>query len=309
MNDYIKKKLFMIGMVLLVVGGFNWGMVALTGKDFVSSIFGRNSVIANGIFIAVGLAALGIGFFRDSYLPFLGPAVFPCSLLKEQTPEGADTEVRVLQKPGAKVMYWATEPANKDLQTISDWRKAYLSFRNAGVAEADANGYAILRVRKPQPYTVPMKGMLSPHIHYRVCMNNGFVGPVRTVTLDGQEYFENLQDGHMIQEGFLGDAVEEKDEDDELENEDDEQNDEDDELDGDEEGFANFVANQESAAPYPNPPAFSYVEPTEAVKEINRTAMFTAKESLMMESGAPDEQKKAERGADLDAAFAPPLVA
>jgi hypothetical protein len=153
--------------------------------------------------------------------------------------------------------------------------------------------------------------MLSPHIHYRVCMNNGFVGPVRTVTLDGKEYFENLQEDHMIQEGFLGDAIE-KDDDTELENEDNglnDEGDEGDELDGDEEGFANFVANQESAAPYPNPPAFSYVEPTEAVKEINRTAMFTAKESLMMESGAPDEQKKAERGADLDAAFAPPLVA
>jgi uncharacterized membrane protein YuzA (DUF378 family) len=293
MNDYIKKKLFMIGMVLLVIGGFNWGVVALTGKDFVSSIFGKNSMIANGIFIAVGLAALSIGFFRDSYLPFLGPAVFPCSLLKEQTPEGADTEVRVLLKPGAKVMYWATEPANKDLQTIQDWRKAYLSFRNAGVAEADDNGYVVMRVRKPQPYTVPMKGQLTPHIHYRVCMNNGFVGPVHTVTLDGKEYFENLQEGFAT----VGERTDSAG---------DEGGEEDDDV---EEDFANYVANQEDAAPYPNPPAFTYVEPTEAVKEINKTAMFTAKESLMMESGAPDEQKKAERGAELDAAFAAPLAA
>jgi hypothetical protein len=68
------------------------------------------------------------------------------------------------------------------------------------------------------------------------------------------------------------------------------------------------VSNQETAAPYPNPPAFTYVEPTEAVKEINKTAMFTSKDSLMTESGAPDEQKKAERGADLDAAFSAPLA-
>ncbi len=297
MNDYIKKKLFMFGMVLLVVGGFNWGMVALTGKDFVSSIFGRNSAIANGIFLAVGLAALMIGFFRDSYLPFLGPAVFPCSLLKVQTPEGADTEVRVLLKPGAKVLYWATEPANKDLQTIQDWRKAYLSFRNAGVAEADGDGYAVLRVRKPQPYTVPMKGQLSPHIHYRVCMNNGFVGPVRTVTLDGKEYFENLKEGFAMGD-LIEDNGDESGEQAVAETEEDV-----------EEKFANYVANQEEAAPYPNPPAFTYVQPTEAVQEINRTAMFTAKESLMMESGAPDEQKKGERGAELDAAFAAPLAA
>ena len=304
MNDYIKKKLFMIGMVLLVVGGFNWGMVALTGKDFISGIFGKKSMIANGIFIAVGLAALSIGFFRDSYLPFLGPAVFPCSLLKPQTPEGADTTVRVLLKPGVKVLYWATEPENKDLQTLNDWRKAYLTYRNAGVAETDEAGYAELRVRKPQPYTVPMKGQLSPHIHYRVCMNNGFVGPVRTVTLDGKEYFENLEEGFAIGERIeQGDETGDESRDDEDGDEEGFANEEE-----DNEGFANFVSNQEDAAPYPNPPAFSYVNPTEAVQEINKTAMFTSKDSLMMESGAPDEQKKAERGADLDAAFAAPLI-
>ena len=298
MNDYIKKKLFMIGMVLLVIGGFNWAMVGLTGKDFISGIFGRNSKIANGIFIAVGLAALSIGFFRDSYLPFLGPAVFPCSLLKEQTPEGADTTVRVLLKPGAKVLYWATEPANKDLQTLNDWRKAYLSYRNAGVAEADADGYATMRIRKPQPYTVPMKGQLSPHVHYRVCMNNGFVGPVVTVTLDGKEYFENMKEGFAIGERIIEDDETGEGKIETFEN-----------YNEDEEGYVNYVSNQEQAAPYPNPPAFSYVQPSEAVKEINKTAMFTSKDSLMMESGAPDEQKKADRGADLEAAFSAPLAA
>jgi hypothetical protein len=37
-----------------------------------------------------------------------------------------------------------------------------------------------------------MKGELSPHIHYRQCSDNGFIGRVETVTLDGKEYFENV---------------------------------------------------------------------------------------------------------------------
>jgi hypothetical protein len=138
-------------------------------------------------------------------------------------------------------------------------------------------------------------------------MNNGFVGPVQTVTLDGKEYFENLEEGFSI-----GERIDQGDVRGENERSSEEEGDEEgfvvNQEEGDEEGFANVVRNQEEAAPYPNPPAFTYVEPAAAIQEINKTAMFTSKDSLMMESGAPDEQKKAERGADLDAAFAAPLI-
>jgi len=191
-KDYLMKKLFAVAMLLLVLGGINWGIIAATGVDPIRFLTGKNSLVANALFLAVGVSALFIGYTRDSYLPFLGPSVVPCSLLKVQTPEGADFEKRVLVKPGVKVLYWAAEPSNADLQTIPDWREAYLSFRNAGVAVADEDGYVKLRVRKPQPYTVPMKSELEPHIHFRVCWNNGFIGPVETVTLDTNEFFENV---------------------------------------------------------------------------------------------------------------------
>ena len=182
----------MMAVLLLVVGGFNLGVLAFTGKDVISTLFGKRSIVTNGIFFAVAVAALSMAFFRDSYLPFLGPSVMPCSLLKEQVPEHADVEVRVHVNPGAKVLYWAAEPDNKDLETIHTWKEAYLGFRNAGVAIADGNGNASLKVRKPQGYTVPIKGKLSPHIHYRQCAENGFIDRVETVTLDGKEYFENV---------------------------------------------------------------------------------------------------------------------
>jgi uncharacterized membrane protein YuzA (DUF378 family) len=193
-TEYIRKKFFAVAMVLLVVGGLNLGLSAITGKDFLTVVLGRGTLIVNILFFAIGVAALGIAFFRDSYLPFLGPTVMPCSLLAVSTPEGADHEIRVLVKPGQKVIYWAAEPENKDIEQIVDWRKAYLGFRNAGVSVADQDGYATLKVRKPQPYQVPMRKLLSPHIHYRVCVEDGMVGSVQTVTLDGKEYFENLVD-------------------------------------------------------------------------------------------------------------------
>ena len=246
----------MVAILLLVVGGFNWGFVALTGKDAVSALFGKNTLVTNAIFIAVAIAALAIGMYRDSYLPFLGPSVMPCSLLKAQTPEGADTNVQVLVKPGAKVLYWAAEPGNKDLEDVKNWREAYLGFKNAGVVMADENGFATLSVRKPQNYSVGMKGVLPQHVHYRICMENGFIGRVETVKLDGKEL------------------------------------------------FTNYVAEQEDYATVSEDNTFRYVNPATAVEEINGVTEKTLRESLMVQSGAPDEAPGVHAAA-LSDAFGP----
>jgi uncharacterized membrane protein YuzA (DUF378 family) len=175
----------LVAMVLVVVGGLNWGAVGLFGVDLVRTVFGRG-LLANVVYVAVGVAAVAVALNRDSYLPFLGETVMPCSLLAERTPDHADTEVAVSGvEPGAKLLYWATEPATEGLGRIRDWRRAYLDFANAGVTTADAGGHAVLRVRRPQPYTVPVKGRLEAHVHWRVCGEGGMLGPVRTTTLTG----------------------------------------------------------------------------------------------------------------------------
>ena len=191
-THYYRKKLYKLAMVLLVIGGLNWGVVAFTGGDLVSRLFGRGSVVARGIFLVVALVAAFFAFQRDFYLPFLGETHVPCAVLKDMTPEGADTSIGVKVRPGAKVVYWAAEPANEDLKTVNDYKAAYLEYRNAGVVTADADGNAVLKVRTPQGYTVPVKGQLPPHIHYRVCSERaGFMGSIVTVTLDGKEFFAN----------------------------------------------------------------------------------------------------------------------
>ena len=192
MDTYIRKKIFASAILLLVIGGLNIGFATLFKKDIVASLFGKNSLLTNGLFLLIALSALAIGLYRDSYLPFLGPSVMPCALLNPQIPAGADFEITVSLRPGSKVLYWAAEPANHDLQFAQNWKLAYNEYTNAGVAIADGQGLALLKVRKPQAYTVPIKGVLEPHIHYRVCTDHGWIGPVRTVTFDGKEYFENV---------------------------------------------------------------------------------------------------------------------
>lgn len=179
------KWLHLVAMVLVIVGGLNWGSVGLFGLDLVRFVFGRG-IIARAIYIVVAISAVILAVDRASYLPFLGETVMPCSILQERVPDHADTEISLHgQKPGAKILYWATEPATEGLARIVDWRRAYLDFANAGVTTVDAAGHATLRTRKPQPYTVPMKGRIEAHVHWRVCGNDGLLGPVQNTMLTG----------------------------------------------------------------------------------------------------------------------------
>jgi hypothetical protein len=117
---------------------------------------------------------------RDTFLPFLGEAVFPKSLLEQKTPTGADTTVQLpLSMPdGTLVVYWAAEPSNKS--PVEDPWKAYQGYSNAGVATV-AQGTATLSVRKPSAYAIPSGRTLKPHIHYRIMLDNGMLSNVRTL--------------------------------------------------------------------------------------------------------------------------------
>lgn len=180
-----------VAIILILVGAFNWLGVGITGVNVLEGFVGK--FIARILYVLVGIAALSVAFNRDTYLPFLGETVMPCSILSEHIPKGADTSIAVNVTPGATVLYWASEPETEGLKKILDWRKAYLKFMNAGVVKADGNGDAILLVKAPQPYTVPWKGRLEPHIHFRVCGGDGMLGRIKTVYVsDGRvEGFTN----------------------------------------------------------------------------------------------------------------------
>ena len=47
-----------LAMILLIVGGLNWGLVGLGGIDLVATIFGDGSALSRIVYVLVGLAAL-----------------------------------------------------------------------------------------------------------------------------------------------------------------------------------------------------------------------------------------------------------
>lgn len=57
-----------VALVLLIIGGLNWGLVGLFSFDLVAAIFGELSVLSRIIYILVGIAAVfvAIDAFRWS---------------------------------------------------------------------------------------------------------------------------------------------------------------------------------------------------------------------------------------------------
>jgi len=45
-------------LLLLVVGGLNWGLVGLSGLDLVAALFGEMSVLSRLVYVLVGASAL-----------------------------------------------------------------------------------------------------------------------------------------------------------------------------------------------------------------------------------------------------------
>jgi uncharacterized membrane protein YuzA (DUF378 family) len=47
-----------ITLVLLIVGGLNWGLIGLFGFDLVAALFGEMSALSRIVYTLVGLSAL-----------------------------------------------------------------------------------------------------------------------------------------------------------------------------------------------------------------------------------------------------------
>jgi uncharacterized protein len=52
------KSLNLVTLLLVIVGGLNWGLVGLFGFDLVAALFGDASLLARLVYVLVGASAL-----------------------------------------------------------------------------------------------------------------------------------------------------------------------------------------------------------------------------------------------------------
>lgn len=58
-----KTALDWIALVLVIIGGLNWGLVGIFKWNLVDAIFGMGSVVSTIVYILVGVAALYTIYF------------------------------------------------------------------------------------------------------------------------------------------------------------------------------------------------------------------------------------------------------
>ena len=52
------SKIFILSMILLVIGGLNWGLVGLFNFNLVSTIFGETTILSRIIYSLVGISGI-----------------------------------------------------------------------------------------------------------------------------------------------------------------------------------------------------------------------------------------------------------
>ncbi|MDO8498548.1 MAG: DUF378 domain-containing protein [bacterium] len=55
------QNLGMLAMILLVVGGLNWGLVGLLNTNLVSAILGEGSTLSTLVYALIGISAVYVG--------------------------------------------------------------------------------------------------------------------------------------------------------------------------------------------------------------------------------------------------------
>lgn len=59
-----------IALILLIIGGLNWGLVGAFQFDLVASLFGEGSGLSRLVYVLVGLSALIVAARARSFLSF-----------------------------------------------------------------------------------------------------------------------------------------------------------------------------------------------------------------------------------------------
>jgi uncharacterized membrane protein YuzA (DUF378 family) len=52
------KALNLLTLILVIVGGVNWGLVGLANVDLVATLFGVGSILSRVVYVLVGLSAV-----------------------------------------------------------------------------------------------------------------------------------------------------------------------------------------------------------------------------------------------------------
>lgn len=129
--------------------------------------------------LIMGISSIMLINQRDFHSPLLGESTFPSGLLgKNVIPNGADIVFQVQVPEDAKVIYWASTKVKSELEKDIEFG----DYTNSGIATADSNGIAKLRVKSPVNFNDTFQHINDvPNVFYRYFTDSGIISRVFTL--------------------------------------------------------------------------------------------------------------------------------
>ena len=62
------KTLNLIALILVIIGGLNWGLVGLVGLDLVATLLGAMTVLSRIVYVLVGLSAIYVAVISQKLM-------------------------------------------------------------------------------------------------------------------------------------------------------------------------------------------------------------------------------------------------
>ena len=173
----------MVSMLILVCINQFLGVFIPNPINYLSNLIdiklNCNIGLASIIYVLTGIIAIKLFLSRDFYLPFLGNAVVPSSLMPVRIPEKTNVSIPLKSKPNTKVIYWSALATDDNTKV----EKAYGDYSNSGVVITDDKGNANLAIQESTGYIVPCKfckNHIKRHVHYRLA-EGGILSPIKTI--------------------------------------------------------------------------------------------------------------------------------
>lgn len=186
MSTRVEIKLYLLAILLVIIGGLNWGAMGVFGRNLIEEfnqwIF-KSEWFSRSIYIIIALAALYLLIKKHSFLPFKGPMTMSTSNLQYDH-SYSEFSVRVEAPNAAGVVYWATNLRRPATDPID----AYDEYLNSGYVPVDSDGKATLYFKCPVIYKAWGGGDHKKHLHYRLVYAHGENGglnisEIRTVNV------------------------------------------------------------------------------------------------------------------------------
>jgi uncharacterized membrane protein YuzA (DUF378 family) len=183
---FMRVKIHMILVALVLIGGINWGTTALGYNlvamlaNSVNNYFKTNTHLDTVIYLTVAIAAIILLFKRNTWLPFLGLTAFPSQIfVPNKVNKNGSFVVKVNVTPNTRIAYWASKPQSSE--QIPQVEQAYDDFSNSGVTKSNSKGVAKLLVDPGTSYIVPSGREIPRHVHYReLDKPYGMMGEIKT---------------------------------------------------------------------------------------------------------------------------------